>query len=80
MFAGTEDEIGDVQDVRWARDILRESSSNKDSGTVVHYEEIRGGYSTFLVGMDMSYLRNLLKLMKQYNPLSNPINVDNMLY
>ena len=81
MFAGTEDEIGDVQDVRWARDILKtESSSNKESGTVVHYEEIRGGYSTFLVGMDMSYLRNLLKLMKQYNPILNPIKVDDMLY
>lgn len=36
---------------------------------MVSYQEIDGGHISFLVGEDMSYLRNVLHLVNKYNAL-----------
>ena len=40
---------------------------------LVHYKEYDGGHSTFLVGLDMRYLEDLVPLLNQYNPIPDAI-------
>jgi hypothetical protein len=40
------------------------------SDIIVHYDEIEAGHSSFMVGIDMEYLDSLVKLLKEYNPIS----------
>ena len=40
---------------------------------LVHYQEINGGYATFLVGAKMDYLEDLIKLIRKYNPVSDEV-------
>ena len=44
-----------------------------DRSNVVYYEELEAGHSTFMVGKDMSYLKKVITLLKQYN---NPIFIN----
>lgn len=62
MFVGTVDDLGDPTDSRWARDTI-----NSGGNALVHYEEIRAGHSSFMIGKDMSYVDNLVDLIKKYN-------------
>lgn len=58
MFAGTEDDLGDLTDARWARAQIESGGHG-----LVHYEEVKAGHSTFMVGKDMYYFKNVLKLV-----------------
>lgn len=40
--------------------------------SVVMYKEVKGGHVSFITGHDMSYLRQVLKLVNQYNPIQEP--------
>ena len=62
MFAGTEDDLGDLTDARCAREQI-ESGGN----AIKHYEEVKAGHSTFMVGKDMYYFKNVLDLVERYN-------------
>lgn len=67
MFAGTSDDIGDLADVRWARQQIL-AGPGKDLDILTHYEELPGGFATFLVGLDMTYLHKVTELIERYNP------------
>lgn len=62
MFVGTEDDLGDLTDERWARETI-ESGGN----ALKHYEEVKAGHATFMVGKDMYYFNNVIKLIEEYN-------------
>ena len=62
MFVGTEDDLGDLTDARWAREQIEKGGDN-----LVHYEEVKAGHATFMVGKDMYYFNNVIKLIDQYN-------------
>ena len=62
MFVGTEDDLGDLTDARWAR-----SEIEKGGNALKHYEEVKAGHATFMVGKDMYYFNNVLKLIDQHN-------------
>jgi len=64
MFVGIQDDLGDVQDCRDARDEI-----NKGGDALKYYEEIPAGHQTFLVGLDMSYVDKAIELTNQYNSL-----------
>ena len=34
---------------------------------MIHYEESTGAHNSFMVGTDMSYLKNVLKLLLRHN-------------
>jgi len=61
MFVGSEDDLGDPTDCEWAK-------SQMNSSVLKHYEIVNGGHATFMVGKDMSYFKQVLNLVKQYNP------------
>lgn len=62
MFDGTEDDLGDLVDERWAREQIQSAGD-----ALVHYEEVKAGHATFMVGKDMYYFKNVLDLVKKYN-------------
>ena len=62
MFVGSDDDLGDPTDARWAQ-------AQFSSGVLKHYEEIAGGHLTFLAGKDVSYFDRAMDLIKQYNPV-----------
>ena len=59
MFAGTEDDLGDLTDARWAR-----SQIEQGGNALKHYEEVKAGHATFMIGKDMYYFKNVLKLIE----------------
>ena len=72
MFVGTEDDLGDVTDTRWARDTIQSGGN-----AVVHYEEMKAGHASFLIGKDMTWVDRAKKLIAQYNPVHE---VEDTLY
>ena len=66
MFVGTEDDLGDVTDTRWARDTIKSGGN-----ALVHYEEFPAGHTTFLVGKDMTWVNRAMELTNHYNPISS---------
>jgi len=64
MFAGTEDDLGDLTDARWSRGQIEAGGK-----ALVHYEEVKAGHSTFMVGKDMYYFKNVMELVHYYNNL-----------
>ena len=68
MVAGTDDELSDIDDVKWLKEIISEK--------VVHYTEIEAGQATFMVGLDMTYLEDLVKLLDDYNPATKPLSEE----
>jgi dienelactone hydrolase len=69
MFYAEDDAFSTVDDVEWLRDELGDA--------VVHYESIRGGHVTFLCAEDMSYLEDMIEVVKVYNPPTHePIAPD----
>ena len=59
MFVGTADDLGDMADAEWARDTINSAGS-----ALVSYKEVNAGHSTFLVGNDMSYFNDVMKLLQ----------------
>jgi len=65
MFTGKTDELDDLDDVKWTKkSILAGLSKEEQDKVLVHYQEINGGYATFLVGAKMEYLENMVKLIR----------------
>lgn len=62
MFVGTADDLGDTTDARWARDQIQ-----KGGDAIKLYKEVPAGHSTFMIGKDMSYVDDLLNVVKQYS-------------
>lgn len=60
LFAGTEDDLGDLTDVRWAREQIQSSSK-----AMIHYEEVKAGHASFMIGKDMYYFKNVMDLIEQ---------------
>ena len=60
LFVGTEDDLGDTEDNHWLHSQLN---------SVVHYQEVKAGHATFLVGKDMSYFGDVMGLLQKYNPV-----------
>ena len=58
MFVGTSDDLGDPQDNRWARDVLRSKGS-----ALMHYEEMTAGHTSFLVGKDMTFVDRAIEFI-----------------
>ena len=65
LWAGTEDELSDLEDVQWLNE--------KISKRVVHYDEVEAGQASFMVGLDMSYLEDLVDILGKYNPVPDYI-------
>jgi hypothetical protein len=62
MFVGSVDDLGDPTDAAWTRDKIMAGGN-----ALKHYEVIPAGHSTFLVGNDMSYFKNVLNLLATYH-------------
>ena len=46
-------------------------SEEERKKVLVHYQEINGGYATFLVGAKMDYLEDLITLVRKHNPVNS---------
>jgi len=73
MFVGTEDDLGDPTDTRWARDTIASGGQ-----AVVHYEEMAAGHASFLIGKDMTWVDRALELSDHYT--SHAFNAGVSLY
>lgn len=71
MFVGKDDDLGDIADSEWAKFQIADQWQGEEM--LVHYKEYDGGHSTFLVGLDMRYLEDLVPLLNQYNPIPDAI-------
>ena len=61
MFVGKDDDLGDITDSEWAKSQITDQWMGDEM--LVHYKEYDGGHSTFLVGLDMRYLEDLVPLL-----------------
>ena len=62
LFVGKEDQFSTVEDTRGIRDALEK--------TLVHYEEIDGSRTTFLIGKSMSYFsQGVMRLLDAFHPV-----------
>lgn len=52
MFVGRFDNLGDLEDARWARSTILEAG-----GHICHYQEFDAGHASFMVAKDMSYFQ-----------------------
>ena len=59
MFVGFNDELGDPKDNLRTKSLM-------NPNTLVHYEMILGGHTTFIVGKDMSYFDTVKSLIKSH--------------
>jgi hypothetical protein len=59
MFVGAKDELADAIDNEWAKTQLK---------TLTYYQEYPLGHLTFMVGKDMSYFNDVLKIINKYHP------------
>lgn len=69
MFAAKDDMLASLTDAHWTHNQIIEGDHGKEM--VVHYQEIKGGHATFLIGGDMGYLWDMLELVKKYNPVES---------
>jgi len=60
--------LASVEDARWARDQILDEGYGSDA--LVHYEEIQGGHGTFLIGKNMTYFSQVVRLVREYNGMS----------
>lgn len=60
MFVAHSDELGDVQDNQLTKAKL-------NSKYLVHYEEILGGHTTFMIGKDTSYIQRMIGLIDEHS-------------
>ena len=67
LFLGRDDDLGDIYDARITRKMLLANGSN----SLESYYEQPGGHSTFMVGKDMSYLKRVLYLLEEKNPMKS---------
>jgi len=58
MFVGSQDDLGDVKDNRWAKSQM--------GPALKYYQEVSGGHATFLVGNEVAYLDKVLSLVAEY--------------
>ena len=62
LFAAKDDKIATVEDARLLRDQLHNS--------LVHYQEIDGGQTTFLIGKEMAYFtEDVVSLLQKFHPV-----------
>ena len=81
MFAATSDELADPKDSHWTRDTIEEGENLADEDEIlVHYQEIKGGDLTFLIGHDMSYFEDVIHLVRSFNPLSEEMELYDETY
>ena len=64
MFVGESDDLGDPTDNRWARDQLYAAGHS-----LIHYEEMKAGHTSFLVGRDMSFVDRMVDLIHIFQNL-----------
>lgn len=62
MFVGTADDLGDQVDATKARDTI-----NTSGHPVQHFELVEAGHASFLIGKNMTYFDNVMKLVSEYN-------------
>uniref|UniRef100_A0A7S3MWF5 Uncharacterized protein n=1 Tax=Strombidium inclinatum TaxID=197538 RepID=A0A7S3MWF5_9SPIT len=74
LWAGTEDELSDIDDVRWA--ISEIEGDDPSESPIVSKNEIEAGQASFLVGEDMSYLEDLVAMVKAHNPVPEWISEE----
>lgn len=60
LFVGVDDSLATVTDVSWLKTQL---------GHVAHYEVVANMGHGFETAKDMSYMNNVMSLVKQYNPV-----------
>ena len=72
IFTAENDLIAAIDDTHWLRDqiLSKIEDENEKNKVLVHYQEIKGGHGAFLFGANMDYLRDLIKLVRTYNPVS----------
>jgi len=81
MFAATLEELADINDSHWTRDQIEEGENLEvEDEILVHYQEIKGGDLSFLIGHDMSYFEDVIRLVRSFNPLSEEIEMDDETY
>ena len=57
MFVGKQDDLATPKDTQWARDQIK---------TTIHYEELDNfDHGSFMLGKDMSFMKNVLKIVAQ---------------
>jgi len=64
MFVGSVDDLGDLIDARNARDEIKSGGD-----ALKMYQEVAAGHSSFMIGKDMTYVDQAMKLTYEYNPL-----------
>lgn len=63
------DNLSNLTDARWLKEEILQDGWGSD--VMIHYEESIGGHCSFMVGTDMSYLKNVLKLLLRYNKFTD---------
>jgi len=62
MFVGENDILADLTDAEWARDTIGDD--------VFHFQTIKGGHLSFMIGSDMSYWsEDVMSILNEYQPL-----------
>lgn len=61
LFVGKDDTLSSIEDNRAARKMFKK-------GTIVAFEEIDGGHSSFFISKDMIYFEKVKELVRKYNP------------
>lgn len=62
MFQGESDTTANMVDTDWTIDQIGDS--------IIHYELVKNvSHASFMVGKDMSYWNNVMKLLEEYHPL-----------
>ena len=59
MFVGKQDPLANLVDCKWAADTIK---------STIHYQEIDNcDHGSYLLGKDMSFMFEVIALVKQYN-------------
>ena len=66
LFAGTEDKLAAIEDVRW----LKEKLETQDS--LIYYEEYKFGHLAFLIPNNLQIYQDIVNLLKTFNPIYVP--------
>ena len=62
MIVAKDDTVATPTDAQW--------TMSQIGAEVIHYQEIKGGHVTYIIGKDMSYFTDdVMGLLAQYNPI-----------
>jgi lysosomal acid lipase/cholesteryl ester hydrolase len=66
LFAGSEDKLAHISDVRWLKELLERQKS------LCFYEEYKFGHLSFLLPNNLKHFQDIVSLIQRYNPTYVP--------